>query len=187
MNDWRACFSPHDIEGCNESWCQDDNAEMHKWEETQLAQLFDLSNTWSKCKPPNFLRNLCSNNPLDDHWHETLTPAIQLTSSLMWWPLNWRRLYLADAAEHKRLPLVIPVGSHSQVHLLWAGVFLEGLTHSQDGIGRTHLHSAPPWAAIIVERSVKNSMWKNDAAELKLHDQEHNKTFWHMKTKFTLP
>lgn len=113
------------------------------------AQLLDLLNTWSKCKPPNFQRDLCSKNSVNGvHWHETFTLVNRLTSSLMWWPLNWWWLYLADAAEHKRLSLVIPVGSHSQVHLLWAGVFLEGLTHSQNGIRRAHLHSAPPWAAI---------------------------------------
>lgn len=55
-----------------------------------------------------------------------------------------RGLYLADTAEHEGLALVIPVGSHSQVHLLGVGVPLESLADPQDGIRGTHLHSTPP-------------------------------------------
>ncbi len=58
--------------------------------------------------------------------------------------LGDRRSYLADTAEHKGLALVIPVGSHSQVHLFGVGIPLEGLGHPQDGIRGTHLHSTPP-------------------------------------------
>ena len=58
----------------------------------------------------------------------------------------WQPFYLAHTAEHKGLALVVPVCSHSQVHFLGVGIFLEGLGHPQDGIGGAHLHSGPPWA-----------------------------------------
>lgn len=61
--------------------------------------------------------------------------------------LIWRWIYLANTAEDKRLSLIIPVGSHSQVHLLGVCVLLEGFSHPQDGIRGTHLHSTPPGAA----------------------------------------
>lgn len=84
----------------------------------------------------------------------------------LWIPcMAWWQLYLADTAEHKGLALVIPVGSHSQVHLLRVGVLLKGLAHPQDGIGGTHLHSTPPWAATKSKSGDEDEMAKTEQSQ----------------------
>lgn len=82
--------------------------------------------------------------------------------------LIWRWIYLANTAEDKRLSLIIPVGSHSQVHLLGVCVLLEGFSHPQDGIRGTHLHSTPPGAA-PKQMSIVLRLWSqtNTNASLK--------------------
>lgn len=57
-----------------------------------------------------------------------------------------RQAHLPDAREHVRLSVIVPVGTHSQVHLLAVCVSFKGFCDSQDGVWGPHLHMGPPGA-----------------------------------------
>ena len=52
-------------------------------------------------------------------------------------------LNLTNRRENKRLAVVVSVRPDAQVHLLGVVVPLEGLSDSQDGVRRPHLHPGP--------------------------------------------
>ena len=57
--------------------------------------------------------------------------------------LNDAQLSLEDGGKDKGLTSVVPVRADAQIHLHWAGVPLECLGDTKDGVRGTHCHICP--------------------------------------------